>query len=1803
MVAARRALSLLFALTLPLVWVEQVAAAGVYVANTGDNTVSVIEPKTLAVTKVIAVGEQPGVSAMAANPAGTRVYVPNRLSNSVSVIDTATDTVIATVAGEDAHGVPFFLFPTAVAVSPDGAEAWVAGLGSVTIIETAGNTVVGTIPHVCFDQPVASPDEGLPQAIAFHPSLSRAYVLSPDTSVGPADSHGSRLCVVDSETRTVVSSLTLPVTDPQDVVVRPDGAFLYVGGDAMQKIDAVTLAATPCCGTATRMAFGSRRSLPHGAPPFVLYATAFDNELHTIDPIVDLVYAATVFPGADEVHGVAVAGDRAFVTATGNDTVRVVNLFGSSFNPEATGPIAVGQLPRAIVAAVPPGADVGVTISAPETAGVGADVTYTIVVTNHGPVDATGVTLSDPLPTAATLVSRTTTRGTCTGTLSVSCTLGSLRAGASATVTLVVRFTTTGLHLNTVTIDSGRGDVFAGNDTAFARTSVTAGALEFAAATFSAGRGSGSAAISVRRVDSSVGTVIVSYATADGTGIAGQDYVPQSGQLTFMPGVTTRTFRVPFVATTALRGERTVKLTLESPTNGAGLGAQSTAVLTIVDNRQPGVFRLGSPRYSVREGGFVDVDIIRRPAPGNSGPLGANVSVSYATGSGNASAGSDFTHVEGTAVFGALETRKTVRIQTLQDASVEGREVFFFTLSSPGGGATLGSPSSASIVIEDDDAGGVVALGQKAYKVLEGAGSVSITVVRSGGRGANVSVDLATVPGTATAGTDYGAVFTTLTFAEGELAKTVVVPISPDDVAERDETFMVVLRNPRGGLRLGNPASAPVTIVEDDVVIEFSGKFKNNQPEVVRTGSLRATVSVQYFAESGTAMLGTDFTLKPGTLVFPAGVSSRFIPIKVINDNIAEGPETFRVTLLNPSPPARLGPDSVHEFTLNDDDFGGTVSFASARATATLGQRTPITIVRAGGVGTEMTVGWAAIGGSATSPTDFSPASGQVRFLGNESARTFVIDIGTAASTAGKTIVLGLTIPGGGAAKPGATNVSTLTILVPPLVRFEAPIYEVTEADGHAVLTLVREGDLAPAVTVQYRTEDRTARAGADYTATAGTATFASGQTTARLTVPILGDTDIESTEDVSVVLSNPTGGAVLTTPSTTVIRIADVPPPKATAAFSELTAPTIAYGTVATRLGGTLAAGAVVPTGVVRISLDGHTEEAVVGADGTFSATFETGTLTVPRSPYTITYEYGGDTRVGAVSDSTRALRVTRAAQTITFGVLSGKIFGDDDFTVSASAGSGLPVAFSAAGNCVLVSAQMLHITGAGACTVTARQPGDENHEPAVEVARSFPIARAAAMLRLGLAVFVHDGTPKPVEVTVEPSGLSGVSVTYDGSTVVPSEPGRYAVVASLTHDDYQAAPAIGTLVIVLADAGPDRAVDEGDAVTLDGSSSFAASYEWTQIAGGVSVTLAGADTRTATFTAPALPGGLGSTVLTFRLAAGDGTVTTSDTVNVTVKNVNHPPIPEPGDSTSVNEGSLVTLNGSRSYDPDGDPLVAYEWRQTSGFPVILVGANTATATFVAPFLPGGVSAGETFTFTLTVSDGELSSTSAELAITVEQLDHAPTAAAGDPQTVPVNSRVTLHGSGADPDGDAIAFVWRQTAGTEVTLSNSQAAAPAFTAPATPGRLVFELITSDGRLTSEPSSVMVSVVGAGPACDSARASPSTLWPPNHALVPIDIVGVAGADGDPVTLTVTGVTQDEPTNGLGDGDTPVDAVLVRDRLLLRAERAGRGDGRVYRVTFRADTAGGQSCTGSVTVGVPRDGKSTPIDSGQAYESL
>lgn len=127
----------------------------------------------------------------------------------------------------------------------------------------------------------------------------------------------------------------------------------------------------------------------------------------------------------------------------------------------------------------------------------------------------------------------------------------------------------------------------------------------------------------------------------------------------------------------------------------------------------------------------------------------------------------------------------------------------------------------------------------------------------------------------------------------------------------------------------------------------------------------------------------------------------------------------------------------------------------------------------------------------------------------------------------------------------------------------------------------------------------------------------------------------------------------------------------------------------------------------------------------------------------------------------------------------------------------------------------------------------------------------------------------------------------------------------------------------------------------------------------------------------------------------------------------------------------------------------------------------------------------------------------------------------------------------------------------------------------------------------------------AAPDCSQAVASTTQLWPPSHRLVPIEVLGVVDPDGDPVTIIVTGVTQDESVDAEGDGSTCPDATLIDGRAQVRSERSGQGNGRVYRLSFVASDGRGGACEGIVSVCVPHDqGRgATCVDDGSNYDSL
>lgn len=397
----------------------------------------------------------------------------------------------------------------------------------------------------------------------------------------------------------------------------------------------------------------------------------------------------------------------------------------------------------------------------------------------------------------------------------------------------------------------------------------------------------GLATITVSRTGGTDGAVSAAYALTDGTATGGAtcggavDYVNTGGTVSFANGETTKTFTVAICDDAVFEGSETFNVTISAPTGGATLGTPATAVVTITDNEvaQPGTVQFSSPTYSIGEAGGTATITVNRTG-GTDGAVTVNYSLSNGTATGGVTCGTgvDFINNGGTVSFASGEASKTFVVTICNDTVFEGSETFSVTLAGATGGVMIGSTSSAVVTITDDETAqpGTVQFSATAYPVGEN-GTISITVTRTGGSDGSVTVDYATVAGgtatggaaCGTAGVDYVSTSGTLTFANGVTSQTFAVTICPDTTTEPNETINLALTNAAGGATLGTPATAVITITDDDVT---TGPVTVSATAGTATGSYNnlteAAAAINDGTHQGAIVVSINQTItEPGTVV------------------------------------------------------------------------------------------------------------------------------------------------------------------------------------------------------------------------------------------------------------------------------------------------------------------------------------------------------------------------------------------------------------------------------------------------------------------------------------------------------------------------------------------------------------------------------------------------------------------------------------------------------------------------------------------------------------------------------------------------------------------------------------------------------------------------------------------------------------------------------------------------------------------------------------------------------------------------
>jgi len=330
--------------------------------------------------------------------------------------------------------------------------------------------------------------------------------------------------------------------------------------------------------------------------------------------------------------------------------------------------------------------------------------------------------------------------------------------------------------------------------------------------------------ITVRLSGASYQVVTVNYATADGTAIAGSDYVSIAGSFTFNPGETSKTFDVQIIGDTTDEVDELFSVNLSGATNATIATAQG--FILIPDDDGPNI---SINDISVNEGDAGAQTATFTVTLSASSPQ--RVSLNYSTADGTATAANDYVPaVRRIVSVPPGQTSATFNIQIVGDLSVEPDETFSVNLSNASGG-TIVDGQGVCTIVNDDGVLSTLQFSASAIQQNEGDGRATFTVMRTGNITGIVTVDYRTTDsdtftvgcadtvnngGSAYARCDFATSVGTLQFAAGELSKTVTVPLIDDAHVEVAETFQLHLSNASGAALIGTNGVSTVTIQDND---------------------------------------------------------------------------------------------------------------------------------------------------------------------------------------------------------------------------------------------------------------------------------------------------------------------------------------------------------------------------------------------------------------------------------------------------------------------------------------------------------------------------------------------------------------------------------------------------------------------------------------------------------------------------------------------------------------------------------------------------------------------------------------------------------------------------------------------------------------------------------------------------------------------------------------------------------------------------------------------------------------------------
>jgi hypothetical protein len=683
--------------------------------------------------------------------------------------------------------------------------------------------------------------------------------------------------------------------------------------------------------------------------------------------------------------------------------------------------------------------------------------------------------------------------------------------------------------------------------------------------------------------------------TLGGTATLNTDYTRTgtTNTVTFAVNSSTATVIVDPTTDTTVENNETVALTLATGT-GYTIGT-TTAVTGTITNDDTSVTLAVSPT-SVNEDGTTNLVYTFT----RSGVTTNALTVNYTVG-GTATNGTDYTSIPTSVTFAANASTATVIVDPTADTTVEPDETVALTLAT-GTGYTVGTPNTATGTITNDDTNVTLAVSPTSVNE-DGTTNLVYTFTRSGDTTNPLTVNY-TIGGTATNGTDYTSIPTSVTFDANSSTATVTVDPTADTTVENNETVALTLATGTG-YTVGTPNTATGTITNDDTSVTLTvsptSVTEDGTTNLVytftRSGDTTNPLTVNY-SIGGTATLNTDYTRTgtTNTVTFAAGSSTATVIVDPTTDTTVENNETVILTLATGTG-YTVGTTTAVTGTIFDllsqglkgqyynGYFDDNLGFFSQNPSLLTRIDTNVNFLNNSTSWNLNTI--SQLADLETFSAQWNgyiniPVTGNYTFyLNSDDASYLFLDSATLAPTptnatinngglhdekeVSKTVNLtaGLhdillvfgerTVQNIMQFSWSSSDANITKQIVPSSalfndgqlavgsLAFSSPTFSVNE-DGTPVtaVTVNRTGGSFGEVSATISLSDGTATAGNDYINTSITVTFANGETSKTVTISINNDTVYEPTETVNLTLSNPTNGATLGTQTTAVLNLID---------------------------------------------------------------------------------------------------------------------------------------------------------------------------------------------------------------------------------------------------------------------------------------------------------------------------------------------------------------------------------------------------------------------------------------------------------------------------------------------------------------------------------------------------------------------------------------------------------------------------------------------------------------------------------------